>query len=85
MFNCDRFELQEPQIHSRSEDGLKPERLLGNIEFEKVDFIYETRPEKKVTIYPITVATEFSLMPVFHVKKYIVNMTCRMQPKIVSM
>ena len=48
MFKYDRFELQEPQIRSRSEDGLKPECLLGNIEFEKVDFVYETRPEIKV-------------------------------------
>ncbi|KAI0233434.1 Multidrug resistance protein 2 [Lamellibrachia satsuma] len=38
----------DPQIRSLSEEGLKPECLLGNVEFEKVEFAYETRPEIKV-------------------------------------
>ncbi|KAK2159077.1 hypothetical protein NP493_1733g00016 [Ridgeia piscesae] len=40
--------LQKPRIDSRSEDGLRPEQFIGNIEFEGVDFIYESRPELKV-------------------------------------
>ena len=52
------FEFQDPQIRSLSEEGLKPECLLGNVEFEKVEFAYETRPEIKVTIYPVTVAAD---------------------------
>ncbi|KAK2167994.1 hypothetical protein NP493_1249g00018 [Ridgeia piscesae] len=38
----------KPHIDSRSEDGLMPEQLLGHIAFERVDFIYESRPEIKV-------------------------------------
>ena len=42
------FWLQTPLIDSRSEEGLRPEQFTGNIEFERVDFIYESRPELKV-------------------------------------
>ncbi|KAI0240732.1 ATP-dependent translocase ABCB1 [Lamellibrachia satsuma] len=38
----------KPQIDSRSDNGLKPDHLLGNIELKNVDFVYESRPEIKV-------------------------------------
>ena len=41
--------LQKPQIDSGSDNGLKPDHLLGNIELKNVDFVYESRPEIKVT------------------------------------
>ena len=75
MFNCDRFELQDTHIRSDSEDGLKPECLLGNIEFEKVDFVYETRPEIKVGIYTINInvvsISRCSINPSFSLKPHL--------------
>ncbi|KAI0228611.1 ATP-dependent translocase ABCB1 [Lamellibrachia satsuma] len=38
----------KPQIDSGSDNGLKPDHLLGNIELKDVDFVYESRPEIKV-------------------------------------
>ncbi|KAI0240736.1 ATP-dependent translocase ABCB1, partial [Lamellibrachia satsuma] len=38
----------KPQIDSNSDNGLKPDHLLGNIELKNVDFVYESRPEIKV-------------------------------------
>jgi len=39
---------RKPKIDSQSEDGSKPERLRGDIEFRNVDFSYPTRPDIKV-------------------------------------
>ena len=49
IYCVSRFDFQKPHIDARSENGLKPEQLLGNLEFEDVDFVYESRPEIKVT------------------------------------
>ncbi|KAI0228610.1 ATP-dependent translocase ABCB1, partial [Lamellibrachia satsuma] len=38
----------KPHIDSGSDNGLKPDHLLGNIELKHVDFVYESRPEIKV-------------------------------------
>jgi ATP-binding cassette subfamily B (MDR/TAP) protein 1 len=34
-----------PSIDSFSEEGEKPERLVGNLEFKNVSFIYPSRPD----------------------------------------
>ncbi|KAK2180309.1 hypothetical protein NP493_451g02002 [Ridgeia piscesae] len=37
-----------PHIDSRPEDGVKLQQFAGNIQFERVDFVYESRPQIKV-------------------------------------
>ena len=41
--------LQKPNIDSDSEEGLKPDRLIGNIEFKDVFFNYPSRPDVPVS------------------------------------
>ncbi|KAK2159081.1 hypothetical protein NP493_1733g00026 [Ridgeia piscesae] len=38
----------KPHIDSRSEYGMKPTQLVGIVEFERVNFVYESRSEIKV-------------------------------------
>ena len=40
--------FQVPPIDSDREDGLKPEKITGNIHVQDVHFSYPTRPEVKV-------------------------------------
>ncbi|XP_041479457.1 ATP-dependent translocase ABCB1-like [Lytechinus variegatus] len=39
---------EEPVIDMRSEEGLKPNTITGNIDFEKVEFTYPSRPDVPV-------------------------------------
>ena len=46
-----------PSIDSLSETGEKPKDLAGNIEFNKVSFIYPSRPEGTTPpslVFPVT-------------------------------
>ena len=43
--------LQYVEIDSSLEEGLKPQKLDGNIEFVDVGFSYPARKEVKVKIY----------------------------------
>lgn len=37
-----------PSIDSSSEEGLKPDSVVGNVEFSGVKFVYPSRPEVTV-------------------------------------
>ena len=47
--------LQEPEIDSSSEEGQRPEKVEGNVEFVDVDFAYPARPE--VQVKPISISS----------------------------
>ena len=41
--------LQEPEIDSQSEEGIKPTNMVGNIEFRGIQFVYPSRPDVTVS------------------------------------
>ena len=41
---------REPPIDSLSEEGHKPDRIVGEVEFKKVDFTYPSRPDVQVRV-----------------------------------
>jgi len=43
--------LQVPEINSSVEDGEKPEKLRGDIEFRGVQFNYPARPDVEVCLF----------------------------------
>ena len=42
--------FQEPEIDSRSTEGLKPEKFDSDIVFDNVHFTYPARPDVQVNI-----------------------------------
>ena len=42
------FTLKVPEIDSSSEEGLKPNEMLGSVEIKNVKFRYPARPEVQV-------------------------------------